>query len=549
VKESYYIEKEKKDVQHLYDRDLILLVTATDLETEITHQKLSPLSGYNKIIKVFEGDLTIYLGCFGNYKIAHVQSSMGSISRDSSIMTVSNALIKTNSKIVVMVGIAFGANEENQNIGDVLISESIIPYNLKRIGKTTITRGIEAPSSKILLNRFKNIKTTWEYFLSENKKAQLFPTRILSGEELIDNIKYRNKLLKRHPESKGGEMEGAGVFSACDTKANWIIVKGICDFADGNKSEKKEERQTIAINSALSACLEVFNSFSAFNELDVSPYIPEKNDTPETEFKTNEVLFDIYDNSKEPYYIEREEDKHFIPIINQFSIWISGPTGCGKSNLILRNLIYSKLDFIQISLAACIGLNIDSIFKEILYEISSQTKSRTQIQPKSFPECSKAIIEILKEKYANKDLYIFIEEIPLGSEPQFKDFSDKIFSLLISKNLAGSLDNIRFVLSSINSPIDSIKLYQHKVHQQLSFLSLEYWQVPDIISLINMIEETLHFQLPSDIKDDLVKVSGGSPRFIKKYFRSLFTISKKDRDTLRFILKETQRELFLKNYV
>jgi nucleoside phosphorylase len=540
-----YIEVERKNLQHLYDKDLILLVTATDLETEITHQKLNPLTGYDKIIKVFDGDLTIYLGCLGNYKVAQVQSSMGSISRDSSIMTVSNALKRTNSKVVVMVGIAFGVNPEVQNIGDVLISESIVPYNLKKVGKTTIKRGIEAPSSKVLLNRFKNIKTTWQYFLSDNSKAQLIPTRLLSGEELIDNITHRNKLLKQYPDSRGGEMEGAGVYSACDNIADWIIIKGICDFADGNKGEHKEERQTIAINSALSACLEVFNSFSAFNELNVSPHIFEKNGQPINELKVNDVLFDLYDNSKELYYIEREKDANFIPTLNQFSIWISGPTGSGKSNLILRNLILNKLDFIQISLASCIGLNVDIIFKEILYEISSQSGSRTQIQPKTFPECSKAIIETLREKYSNKELFILIEEIPLGSEPQFKEFSEKLFSLLISKILTGNLDKVKFILSSIINPIDSIKLYQHKVHQQLAFLYLEYWQAQEIFSLVTMIEKNLNYPLPLDIKDALIEISGGSPRFIKKFFRSLFTITKKDKNTLWFILKETQRELFL----
>ncbi|MBK8342206.1 MAG: hypothetical protein IPL12_02105 [Bacteroidetes bacterium] len=36
-------------------------------------------------------------------------------------------------------------------------------------------------------------------------------------------------------------MEGAGIVSVCDGKLQWIIVKGICDFADGNKADNKEK--------------------------------------------------------------------------------------------------------------------------------------------------------------------------------------------------------------------------------------------------------------------------------------------------------------------
>jgi len=54
-------------------------------------------------------------------------------------------------------------------------------------------------------------------------------------------------LISLHPTVKGGEMEGAGISAACASKnKNWIIVKGICDFADGNKDVDKDKNQIIA---------------------------------------------------------------------------------------------------------------------------------------------------------------------------------------------------------------------------------------------------------------------------------------------------------------
>lgn len=540
-----YIEVDCKELKHLYSGELILLVTATDLETEATHKLIKPLPPYDKIVMVYEGDLTLYFGLFGNFKVAHVQCAMGSMSRDSSIMTVSSAIKNLNSKIVIMVGIAFGVDDKKQNIGDVLISESVIPYNSKRVGKEdTIQRGIEAPSSKILLNRFKNIKTIWEYILPNEVKAQLITTRLLSGEELVDNLERRTELIIANPDSKGGEMEGAGVFAACDGKADWILVKGICDFADGEKGKDKSQKQLIAINSALSVCSEIFNSSSVFNELKVFPSNDKEYKDLKRDLNINEVLFDIYDPEKEAFYIERADDSIFCQTINQLGVWIYGPTGSGKSNLIIRNLIKEQRSFIQVSLASCIGLDIESFFKEILYEIASKVNGvESQIQPKNFSECIKALLGLLDQHYKNKELIIFVEEIPIDSEENYKEFSGKIFSLLISKNFTTGLDKIRFVLSSINNPVNYIKVFQQKVHQQLHFMNLQYWSVQDINALIELIEKELNFELPKEIKEELSTNSKGSPRFIKKFFRSVYTINRTDTKTLQFIIAETKREL------
>lgn len=75
---SNYLEVKSNVIENYFNGDLILIVTATDLETDETHKKVKPLNGYDKIIKVYEGALTYYFGMLGNYKIAHVQCSMGS---------------------------------------------------------------------------------------------------------------------------------------------------------------------------------------------------------------------------------------------------------------------------------------------------------------------------------------------------------------------------------------------------------------------------------------------------------------------------------------
>ena len=57
------------------------------------------------------------------------------------------------------------------------------------------------------------------------------------------------------PEAIGGEMEGAGVYAAAG-KTDWILVKAICDWADGTKHVDKEARQKAAATNAAELVVE-----------------------------------------------------------------------------------------------------------------------------------------------------------------------------------------------------------------------------------------------------------------------------------------------------
>jgi hypothetical protein len=50
----------------------------------------------------------------------------------------------------------------------------------------------------------------------------------------------------------------------------WLVVKGICDFADGNKGEDKTLRQQLAAGAAASLCEHIFNNRYVFEELKIN---------------------------------------------------------------------------------------------------------------------------------------------------------------------------------------------------------------------------------------------------------------------------------------
>ncbi len=541
-----YEEKEfEKLIVSCSNMDL-LIVTTTDIETLSLHTTLTPLKTYSSLLRVYHGSQTYFVGQFGAYNAIHVQCGMGSVSRDSSLSTVSEAIKTWKPKVTLMLGIAFGIDETKQKIGDVLVSEGIIPYDFKKVSeKETYQRSLSAPANKILVNRFKNLRT-WEYLLPSDDKSKQFVGPLLSGEELIDKKGHRDKLKEENPTSIGGEMEGAGLYAACDDNCAWIIVKGICDFADGKKDTNKDSNQEIAASVAVSICLEVFSSKTAFNTLGLEPVEVEMNSSnPEliSGKEASAILFDIYDITKEHYYIERTIDKTVINCLNHYSIWLSGPTGCGKSNLIYRNLLRSNYKTVQISLASCIGLDIDDFFEEIIEELSHHVEPTSHPSCHTFPERVRQIIQLIEKKCHGEECFIFIDEIPLSDTAQFKTFTEKIVSLFISISLNIGLSGIRFVLSSINSPQDYITSFQQKIHQQMKFLPLDYWEIGEAEALVKLISTNINYQLDEDIFHELILKAKGSPRFIKKFFRNLLAVAQFDKKSLLMIIAETEREL------
>jgi nucleoside phosphorylase len=261
-----------KELKKLRSQAKILLVTVTDIETEALYEFLKPLPDKQLIQKSSSGILTYNVGVLGKYKVCHVGCNMGSIAIGGSLMTIQQAITEWSPKIIVMIGIAFGKDKQKQQIGDVLVSRHIISYqNIK----VTSTGKIEGRESKHycgpkLLDRFKSFCSDWRYSVGESAQSSVLIGDILSGEVLIDNEEYRNAQLERFPTAIGGEMEGIGVANAAAANVTeWIVVKSICDFADGHKGEDKTRYQKIAAGAATSLCEFIFNQGHIFEEFKI----------------------------------------------------------------------------------------------------------------------------------------------------------------------------------------------------------------------------------------------------------------------------------------
>ncbi len=253
----------------------IVIMTATDIEKETVFKYLKPLPGCSALKVDTTNKQTYTIGILGAYPIVHVQTNMGSSSPDGSTLTTKDALDYWKPKALIMPGVAFGKDSTKQKIGDILIAESIIQYDSSKIKEgIEIPRGSIVRSGLILFDRFRNC-SDWDYKLEDGTKVGRITGKVLSGSKLVDDKEFKKHLFQLFPEAIGGEMEGCGLYAASfhESFNQWILVKGICDWAENKESEDKEKNQQIASEAAVSLCFNVMNNPYAFECLGIKSII------------------------------------------------------------------------------------------------------------------------------------------------------------------------------------------------------------------------------------------------------------------------------------
>jgi formylglycine-generating enzyme required for sulfatase activity/nucleoside phosphorylase len=224
--------------------DCILIVTATKTEAQAVLQVFSQVPD-KKWTRQVIGNKTYYnLGIHGGAPVSMVQSEMGTATPGGALLTVRQAIQDLHPQAVIMCGIAFGLCPDKQKMGEILVAKQLQYYEPQRVDlqRGQIPRGDRVTSAERLLDRFRSGDNDW-------RGAPTHFGLVVSGEKLVNDPAFRDWLLKNEPEAIGGEMEGAGLYVAArDAKVDWILVKAICDWADGKKND--DAQQLAARNAA-----------------------------------------------------------------------------------------------------------------------------------------------------------------------------------------------------------------------------------------------------------------------------------------------------------
>ncbi len=175
-----------------------------------------------------------HIGLFGVYAAAIVQPPS---ERDVQPV-VAEAIQFWRPKAALAIGTAFGVRpSDEQEIGDVLVSQSLVAYDTQRMSDVTA-------ASVSLLSRFVENETyAWEFTSSagDNYQSRVHRGLVLSGAVNVESATFAPELRKAFPQAIGGELTGVAVASACSSaKVNWIVVKGVREVAGAPASSQAE---------------------------------------------------------------------------------------------------------------------------------------------------------------------------------------------------------------------------------------------------------------------------------------------------------------------
>jgi len=267
----------------------VVLMTANEIEKEELIKRMVPHNN-GMLRQYIDGNNNFILGYFGRYHIAHIHcKEQGSLRPGASMLTMESALKIINPDLIIMIGVAYGANKINQSIGDVLVSESISSTDIvKRLPDNQVeNRNILISPDIKILNLIKN-----NYM--DEIQFRIHYGILISGETLINDNDYKEKLIEIFKEDKeniiGGEMEGIGLASLLKSKNNhnWVVIKGISDWADGGKDKNKEKNQRLAVKNALYVC------WRTLVRTDLAKLFPSSTSVLKNQFKKARVFVNSY---------------------------------------------------------------------------------------------------------------------------------------------------------------------------------------------------------------------------------------------------------------
>lgn len=318
----------------------VLIVTVTDVESRAVMNVFREATGNKPTSQPIGDRIYLDLSEVNGGRVFMALSGMGTGGVGGSQEGVRKGIEALSPSAVIMVGIAFGINEQKQAIGDVLVSERLMLYDLQRAGTDkegnlkVIPRGDRPHASPWLIDRLRVANLSWD-----ESKAQVRFGLILSGDKLADNTDFRGQLLEFEPEAIGGEMEGAGLYVACqNSKVDWILVKAICDWADGQKATDKDARQQLAAHNAAAFVLHALQQ--APLKRVGEPY-PRMEGLPLTRMASEPRKSAHSSVPPQPYFFGRERELAIIaeaisPEARTWGALIDGPGGIGKTALAIR---------------------------------------------------------------------------------------------------------------------------------------------------------------------------------------------------------------------
>ena len=221
----------------------LILLTINDHEYHAAAIYMKkPSDAFERAVFV-QGYGTKVVGMFAKIKTALIQSDVGANS-DKFIQHAIDAF--PDARFVIAVGVCYAFDRSTHRLGDVLVSRQICDLlNSKFKGGKIINRGqtvnVVEELTKFCMNR------TFKFQVTDKRHCKVYSGKMASLPFLIDEEAMQEAIKACVSEAIGGEMEG-GQLLKFHPKKGVIIIKGVVDYGDG---EKSKEFQFISAKAAV----------------------------------------------------------------------------------------------------------------------------------------------------------------------------------------------------------------------------------------------------------------------------------------------------------
>lgn len=242
----------------------VLLTTATPREDTALITELQSQGFSEETVRVIGGHLVQEYGRGGTNVLFHVRTSAGSIGLNSAGPVLQQVVGELKPQYVISAGICFGlkpssAEKMRQSLADVVVSSSIVDYETTRVGKKeVVNRGDRVPAGQLLLQ-----STRFAARHLEKSGIICHEGLVVCGQKLVDNEKLVLSLRSTFPDAEAGEMEGNALVSAATSnQAQWVLIKGICDWGYDKDDSAQVAAGTNACKVAVRSICILFDALS-----------------------------------------------------------------------------------------------------------------------------------------------------------------------------------------------------------------------------------------------------------------------------------------------
>jgi nucleoside phosphorylase/tetratricopeptide (TPR) repeat protein len=310
----------------------LLILTVKEPELLAVFELLEPFPDQTKILGYLSEYWMYYFGRFGPYNTVLLASHTAGI--EAALHSLGDAIRQWHPRLVINVGIAWGADPSTQKLGDVLVAQKVVNTDNIRHEMSNIVESSPIPEIDTRsLSTIETCKLLWNFNNVHDQKCQVHTGLYLGSNSLLNSPDRKKKFLQRHQRAIGGEMESYAVYAAAArSKIPWMVIKGISDWGDGTKSPNKDYHG-VATASAASFVHKMCTAIP--NLVEHSMNASDEKDVPSNTGRKYNNLRSIVKYFKMARLRELESKIN----IRKRETWswilcaITGLAGCGKSEL------------------------------------------------------------------------------------------------------------------------------------------------------------------------------------------------------------------------